>query len=197
MLGLSALSRREQDALQHLVGVTQEGHVFTLLIHLSNILPQHIQSEPVWAAPGHFQKGSLEEVHISVDLLLLPLVEALALLASLVRHALGDVGEELGHEGEVPAGLPVLPADLAERELGGVVEGKKEKSLSVLVPEPPLWVEGLLVPMGLADGLAGGTFRRGLEGSGLVFFLDGNGREVLLFLEDGLLFVQGRGRSGH
>lgn len=89
----------------------------------------------------------------------------------------------------------MFPADLAEWEFGGVVEGKKEKSLSVLVPEAPLGVEGLLVPKGFADGLMGGALRGGLEGTGLVFFLDGNGRELLLFLEDGLLFVQGRGRG--
>lgn len=76
------------------------------------------------------------------------------------------------------------------------MEGKKEKSLPMLVPEAAIRVEGLFVPMGLADGLAGGTLRRGLEGGGLVLLLDGNGREILLLLEDGLLFVQGRGRGG-
>jgi hypothetical protein len=30
----------------------------------------------------------------------------------------------VGHAGEVAAGLPVLPADLAEGEAGGVVEGE-------------------------------------------------------------------------
>lgn len=50
----------------------------------------------------------------------------------------------------------MFPANLAEWEFGGVVERKKEKSLSVLVPEAALGVEGLLVPMGFPDGLVVG-----------------------------------------
>ncbi len=95
----------------------------------------------------HFEEGCFEEIHIGVDLFLLSLVEALALLGCFVGGGVVDVAEELRHLDEVPTGLPVLPADLASREESSVIKGEKEETFAVLLQKPSFGVESSFLPL--------------------------------------------------
>lgn len=148
-----------EDVGEEVVGGREKAHVVAAVVHLLNVLGEEAAGVGVGSALLQLGESGLEQVDLSVDLLLLALVEALALLAGLGRQALADGGEEVGHAGEVSAGLPVLPADLAEGEGGGVVEGEEEEAAAVLFQEAAIGVEGPALPF-LADGLGGaGRFR--------------------------------------
>jgi len=119
----------------------------------------------------------------------LTLVKTFTLVACLSRQALSDRGEELGHAGEVATGLPVLPADLAEGELRGIVERKQEEPLSVLSLEPAIRVERPHLPL-LSYGLLGRWKKEVFCGLGKAAAIEGgNGRSLLLLLEDRLLLI--------
>lgn len=113
----------------------QELHVVAALVHALHVLPEDGQRIVVGVAGLELEEGGLEEVEVRVDFLFLAFVEGLALVGSLGLEAV-DGGEEGGHAGEVAAGLPVLPADLAEGEAGGVVEGEQEEPAPVACMEP-------------------------------------------------------------
>lgn len=110
------------------------------MVHLAHVLSQNLESIWFRLPFSQFSEGGLEQVHISVDLLFLSLVKALALIAGLVGDSVGDIGEEGGHAGEVAAGFPVLPADLAEGEAGCVVEGEQKETTAMFLQETPVWV---------------------------------------------------------
>jgi hypothetical protein len=73
------------------------------------------------------------------------------LLSRLVGGGEADVAEKLGHPDEIASRLPVFPADFAEGEAGGVIEGKEEESPPVFLEEAALGVESPLLPL-LFDG---------------------------------------------
>ena len=101
-----------------------EGHIVTLSIHLLNVFLEDVYGVRVEICFLHFEEGCFEEIHVGVDLFLLSLVEALALFGCFVGSGVVDVAEELRHLDEIPAGLPVLPADLASREESSVIKGE-------------------------------------------------------------------------
>jgi hypothetical protein len=111
------------------------------------------------------------------------------LLPGLVGDTAADVAQELSHLDKVPTWFPVFPARFAKGKLGGVMEGKEEKSSPVFLQEAALRVErpflSLLLNgsslLGLIFGqhfflLLGDILRRD---GGLFFTLFKNG--VLLF----------------
>jgi hypothetical protein len=137
---------RGQDAGQEVVGGSEEVHVVAPMVHFLNVIGKQFDRVGVGSALLQLGEGGFEQVHLTIDLLLLPFVEALALLASLGGESLADGGEEVGHAGEVAAGFPVLPADLAEGEAGGVVEGEEEEPAAVFFLEAAVGVEGPTLP---------------------------------------------------
>jgi hypothetical protein len=110
------------------------------VLHLGDVVGEQLEGVGVGRTSLELGEGGLEQVDLGVDLLLLAFVEALALVGSLGRESLSGGGEEGGHAGEVAAGLPVFPADGAEGEAAGVVEGEEEEPAAVFLEEPPIGV---------------------------------------------------------
>ena len=89
----------------------------------------------------HFDEGSLEEIEVGVDLLLLPLIEAFALFRCFVGSERVDVAQELRHLYEISAWLPVFPANFASREESSKVKGEKKETFSVLLQKTTFRIE--------------------------------------------------------
>lgn len=130
-----------QDVDEEVVRGSEKVHVVAPAVHFLNVPGKEFERVGVGPAFLELSEGGLEQVDLSIDLLLLAFVETLALLSSLGGEALADGGKEVGHAGEVAAGLPVLPADLAEGEAGGVVEGEEEEPPAVFFLEAAVGVE--------------------------------------------------------
>lgn len=124
-----------------LVAVAQEGHVITLRLHLLYVLLKHTEGVLIKLPFFHFDESCLEQIHIRVDLFLLPLIEALALLWGLVGNLLIEIAEELRHLYEISTWLPVFPADFASGEEGSEIEGEQKETLAMFLEEAALGVE--------------------------------------------------------
>jgi hypothetical protein len=102
----------------------QEGHVFAFGLHLLNVFLEHTDGVLVQLPFLHLEESCFEEIHIGVDLFLLPLIEAFALFWRLVGNLVVDVAKEFRHLDEISARLPVLPANFASGEQSSKIKGK-------------------------------------------------------------------------
>lgn len=143
-----------------------ERHVLAPFLHFLDVGGQDGQRLRVEWSLFELEEGSLEEVKVLVDFLLLALVEALALFSGFGGEV-GFLADEFGHFEEVATGFPIFPADFGVGELGGVMEGKQEESLLVALGEPSLGIVHLLLPL-LA--LLGDGFDRTAPRSGFLLF---------------------------
>jgi hypothetical protein len=110
------------------------------------------------------------------------------LLSGLVGGGEADVAQEFCHLDEIASRLPVFPADFAEGEAGGVIEGKEEEPPPVLLEEPALRVESPLLPL-LFDGSSLG--RCNLDNPLLFKWVVGRNRGLLLTIfKDRLLIIR-------